>query len=398
MNHRQHELLGLLAALHAAVPYPPAKRAAAVERLLRLLGDALGAAEVQMLWPGQKVPRLLRTGAGSARRGASVNAATSWWDRWLGCLRAMPVDGQVRRGLVLPGRGGVLVRPGGWGEGYDAEGGEAEGGDDQCSNDEGGDDQCSNGEGGDDQRFADHAVAGKREALPLMSLGLELDRRPLRIAVLRSAGSLGFSHHDGSVLGDVGEHLVIHGRVAGRMERLRRDAVTDELTRIYNYRYLKRNVTQLLRRLQRKGGVLSVLMLDVDNLRAYNGQFGHLEASTALANVGLVLRDSLDAEGWVAKYGGDEFLIVMPGARKEAALAQAHHLRGSVERARVGHPSFGGITCSIGVASAPRDGSTYVGLLASADRALFAAKAQGRNTVVVAPAPGIECPPYDRAA
>ena len=120
MNHRQHELLGLLAALHAAAPHPPAKRAAAVERLLRLLGDALGAAEVQMLWPGQKVPRLLRIGVGAAKRGASANADTSWWDRWLSCLRAMPVDGQVRRGLVLPGRGGVLVRPGGWGEGYDA--------------------------------------------------------------------------------------------------------------------------------------------------------------------------------------------------------------------------------------------------------------------------------------
>lgn len=363
MNHRQHEILGLLAALHAATPHPPAKQAAAIERLLRSLGEVLGASEVHLLWPGQKVPRLLRDGAARSGRGGSATVAASWWDRWLACLRALPVDGQVRRGLVLPGRGGVLVRPGGWGEGYGA---------------------------GD--------VAGEREALPLMSLGLGLDRRPVRIAMLRPAGALGFTHQEGTVLHDVGEHLAIQGRVAGRLERLRRDTVTDELTRIYNYRFLKRNLTQLLRRLSRQGGVLSVLMLDVDNLRAYNGQFGHLEASAALAHVGRVLRDSLDAEGWVAKYGGDEFLIVMPGARKEAALAQAHHLRGSVERARVGHASFGGITCSVGVASAPRDGSRYADLLASADRALFAAKAQGRNTVVVAPAASTERSPQDRAA
>jgi diguanylate cyclase (GGDEF)-like protein len=361
MNHRQHELMGLLADLHAATPYPYEKRAAALERLIASLGDVLAANQVHLLGPGQNVPHFVG-GSGSkvSLRGPGCKIST-WWDSWLACLRTLPPDGRVRRGLVLPGRGGVRVSPGGWGE---------------------------------NQAAGDRPE--EQTALPVMTLGLGLDRRPLRLAFLRATGSLRFTHEEEAVLAGVADHLAIHGRISGRLERLRRETVTDELTRIYNYRYLKRTLVKLLRRIPRHGGVLSVLMLDVDNLRAYNGQFGHLEASAALAAVGRVLRDSLDSNGWVAKYGGDEFLIVLPGSIKEEALAQAHHLRGSVERARVGHATFGGITCSIGVATAPRDGTSYQALLGSADRALFAAKAEGRNTVVVAPAPDVG-PSRDRS-
>ncbi len=350
MNHRHHELMGLLAALHATTAHGGAQRAAAVEHLVSALGGVLDAGQTHLLHSGQRVPLLITHGSGEGASGESAPAdASGWWDRWLTSFREMPTDGAVRMGLVLPGKAGVLVSPPGWGEGANA-----------------------------------NEVAGDEDARPLLALGLLLDRRPLRVAFLREAGSLVFTGDDRSTLSAVGDHLGIQGRIGGRLDRMQRETVTDELTGLYNYRYLKRQLTAMLRRLNAKRSVLSVLMLDVDNLRAFNGRFGHLAASAALASVGRVLRESLDAEGWIAKYGGDEFLIVLPQAERDEALVQAHHLRGAVERAQVGLPSFGTLTCSLGVATAPRDGVTFANLLGAADRALFAAKAQGRNTVVVA--------------
>lgn len=350
MNHRHHELMGLLAALHATASHGGAQRGAAVERLVSALGGVLKAGQTHLLHSGQRVPLLITRGRGEAvARETALADVSGWWDRWLTSFREMPADGAVRLGLVLPGKAGVLVSPPGWGEGADAS-----------------------------------EVAGDENARPLLAMGLLLDRRPLRVAFLREAGSLGFTGEDRSVLAGVGDHLGIHGRLGGRLDRLQRETVTDELTGLHNYRYLKRQLTGMLRRLDAKRSVLSVLMLDVDNLRAFNGRFGHLAASAALASVGRVLRESLDAEGWIAKYGGDEFLIVLPRAERDEALVQAHHLRGAVERAQVGLPSFDTLTCSLGVATAPSDGTTFADLLGAADRALFAAKAQGRNTVVVA--------------
>jgi diguanylate cyclase (GGDEF)-like protein len=125
-------------------------------------------------------------------------------------------------------------------------------------------------------------------------------------------------------------------------------------------------------------------MIDVDHLREYNNRFGHLKASAVLAKVGNVLGRSLGNVGWIAKYGGDEFLVVLPRTRREDAIRAAHNLRLAIEGADTGNAAFGTMTCSFGVATAPEDGNTFVDLLDAADRALFQAKAQGRNTVVAA--------------
>jgi diguanylate cyclase (GGDEF)-like protein len=163
--------------------------------------------------------------------------------------------------------------------------------------------------------------------------------------------------------------------------------VTDDLTRIYNYRYLKRTLHGALQTLRRRGGTFSVLMVDVDNLREYNNHFGHLAASRVLAEIGEALRRGVGRRGWVAKYGGDEFLIVLPRMGQLPGHAVAERLRLVVQEARIGVASFGGITCSFGVATAPQEGDTYVSLLEAADRALFRAKAGGRNRVVDAAGP-----------
>ncbi len=354
MPERVHPALELLAQLHRASGTSPARRLGALERSLGPLGELLGASAVLMLTRLGRHPLLVRSGCerrarseAAANRGDAGGWSGSWWARWMAPFAALPTDNVVRRGMLLPHGPHLIARPAGWG-----------------------------------RTRMPRAARARRGARPILAQGTRLEQTPLRLILLREPGQAAFSEQDARLLAAIVEHLVIVDKNARQIERLRRATVTDDLTRIYNYRYLKRALRAALQALRRRGGTLSVLMVDVDNLREYNNLFGHLAASKVLARIGELLRRSLGRRGWVAKYGGDEFLIVLPQTGRNDAHAVAERLRGIVAAAKVGDADFGGITCSFGVASAPKDGDTYVGVLEAADRALFQAKAQGRNTVV----------------
>ncbi len=335
MDQRLERFGALLAGLHAAAGHPAERRLAALERLLEPLGEILEA----------NLVLLLRTEDGEPP------VRPTWWARWVESFWQLPTDGVVRRGFLLPQGPRIVVRPGGWG-----------------------------------MTRMPRDRAARRGAQPLLSGGVLLrSSQPVRLFLLREAGAAPFEASDAGVLRTVVEHLGVWNRIARRIESLRRETVTDELTRIYNYRFLRRTLGASLRRLRARGGALSVVMVDVDNLREYNDEYGHLAASAVLARIGDELRRNLRApDGWVAKYGGDEFLVVLPHADKAEALAVGDQLRRAVERARVGKGAAGAITCSFGVASAPEDGDEFADLLESADGALFQAKALGRNRLVSA--------------
>lgn len=368
MDHRLQGVVALIAGLRATAGLAHERRMAAIERLLQPLGEIMDASVGLLIREGQRAPVLLGAGntsklregrAAKAPRGCRKPGTTggghatgqeegergACWVRWLEPLHALPPDGVARRGVLLPGDGGVVAEPAGWG------------------------------------RSGCRRVPW-RGGRPLLAIGVVLDREPMRLILLREPGGARFSREEADLLAGIVEHLLLHSKIANRLEKLRRETVTDELTRLFNYRYLKRTLRGALRRLRLGGGVLSVVMVDVDNLREYNNRFGHLKASAVLAQVGEALNRSMTAGGWIAKYGGDEFLIVLPGAQKAKALALADRLRLAIERSKCGDASFGGITCSFGVGTAPGDGITPIDLLGAADRALFRAKAQGRNTVV----------------
>jgi len=183
------------------------------------------------------------------------------------------------------------------------------------------------------------------------------------------------------VLSLLANHTAIaieNGKLFRRAEQL---AVTDDLTQVYNYRYLKMALRREVKRAARFAQVFSVIMLDVDNLKAYNDQHGHLRGSEVLRLLAQILVREARSIDLVAKYGGDEFVIILPQTTREGACVLAERIKVSVEGIAFPRVAAGVITVSMGVATYPDSGATAGELLEAADVALYAAKQAGRNRV-----------------
>lgn len=164
-------------------------------------------------------------------------------------------------------------------------------------------------------------------------------------------------------------------------------AVTDGLTGLFNHRHFRERLTLELERSNRTGLPVSVLMIDVDHFKLYNDKHGHLAGDNALRGVAKLLQHGRRANDIVARYGGEEFSIVLADVGKNAAKEVAERIAAQIAEFPfefgVTQPS-GRLTISVGVATAPEDGTDPAVVLAAADRALFVAKNAGRNTVRLA--------------
>lgn len=179
--------------------------------------------------------------------------------------------------------------------------------------------------------------------------------------------------------------LILAAEVSERRragETLRQLSVSDPLTGLANYRELVAVLDREIQRSGRTGRPFALLFLDLDGLKALNDRHGHLVGSRALCRLADALRASCRAVDTAARFGGDEFAVVLPEtdevAACEAARRIAEGLRQDLELPR--------ISASLGVAVYPRDGRTAEALLGSADRLLYAMKAQGRRAAAAAAA------------
>ena len=170
---------------------------------------------------------------------------------------------------------------------------------------------------------------------------------------------------------------------ADRFVQARERAFVDDVTGLYNARYLLSALDREVSRATRAHGQLSVLFLDLDRFKNVNDQFGHLVGSRVLMELGQLLHQQIRAIDTVGRYGGDEFTILLADADQDKALEVAERIRRSVEDARFGAERGLqlSLTLSIGVASFPGNGETSEMILDLADKAMYLGKALGRNKV-----------------
>jgi diguanylate cyclase (GGDEF)-like protein len=169
-------------------------------------------------------------------------------------------------------------------------------------------------------------------------------------------------------------------------EALREQSIRDPLTGLYNRRYMEEVLKQHLRRVTRHLHPLGMIMIDIDHFKSFNDSNGHAAGDALLRALGEFLQRRIRGEDVACRYGGEEFILIMPEATLEAANQRAELLRQGVKGLRVsdGGQTFGGVTLSIGVAIYPQHGRTIDSILRAVDTALYRAKQEGRDRVVVA--------------
>ncbi|MBI5014290.1 MAG: GGDEF domain-containing protein [Deltaproteobacteria bacterium] len=196
---------------------------------------------------------------------------------------------------------------------------------------------------------------------------------------------------DGKVYEFSGFHLSVDKAFErGRIQMILRDtteevlqATTDALTSLYNRRYLNEFLTKEIERSRRTGRSFSVVLLDVDDFKRINDGFGHASGDRVLQEIAQTLLDSTREYDIVGRYGGEEFLILMPEVERPTAAGVAERIRSSIaSRATpVLHGQVLSVTASCGVAGFPEDGAAADDLLVKADERLYRAKREGKNRV-----------------
>lgn len=165
-------------------------------------------------------------------------------------------------------------------------------------------------------------------------------------------------------------------------EELSRLIITDEKTQLFNFRYFKSQLHQEMVRARRFGEPFSLIMVDVDKFKHYNDTNGHLLGDEVLKKVARLIRHECRETDVPARFGGEEFAVLLPRTDKEEAKAVAERIRKAIEDEvfinQEKQPG-GNLTASLGIATFPTDANSEEELVSAADIALYEAKARGRN-------------------
>jgi diguanylate cyclase (GGDEF)-like protein len=169
---------------------------------------------------------------------------------------------------------------------------------------------------------------------------------------------------------------ISHARL---FRQIQTQAMTDALTTLFNHRYLQERLDREMRLADRNNQQVSLILLDLDHLKHINDTLGHRSGDVTLCHVSSIMKDTVRDVDVCARYGGEEFVIILPQCDRESAMKVAERLREAIASRPV--PKVGQVTASIGVATYPTGAKSKEELVEMADRAMYLAKAAGRNRV-----------------
>jgi diguanylate cyclase (GGDEF)-like protein len=214
-----------------------------------------------------------------------------------------------------------------------------------------------------------------------------LQRRGEKLGVIQLINKTtgAFSREDQALIEMLIDPLAVAINTVESFENSERLTITDDLTQLYNYRYLMQYLEADVKRCLRYKKKVSLLFIDVDGFKQINDTFGHLAGSQALAEMGQVLRRIVRETDVIGRYGGDEFVIVLPETPLNGAMVIAERIRKKVEECEFVAQNLSiRLTVSLGVANCPKHTLTAEGLIKKADAAMYRAKELSKNSIKVA--------------
>jgi diguanylate cyclase (GGDEF)-like protein len=166
-------------------------------------------------------------------------------------------------------------------------------------------------------------------------------------------------------------------------ETLRAQSIRDPLTGWFNRRYMEETLEREIGRVARNKRPLVVIMLDVDNFKEFNDTFGHEAGDVALQNLCQMLKTHIRSEDVACRFGGDEFVLILPDTSAELGAQRAEEMRIAVGHEEIQYHDhlLRPMTLSFGIATFPANGRTSKDLLRASDTALYRAKSEGRDRV-----------------
>jgi diguanylate cyclase (GGDEF)-like protein len=224
--------------------------------------------------------------------------------------------------------------------------------------------------------------------IPLVAQGESLGVLHLATSASRTARAEGWTESRHRLAQTIAEQLGLAVANLKLRDTLRNQSIRDPLTSLFNRRYMEETLERELRRAERGRHQVAVIMLDLDHFKEFNDTFGHEAGDVLLRDLARLLKSSMRSEDVACRYGGEEFVLILPETSPEVALRRGEQLREAVKRMYVSHRGqlIGGVSMSLGAACFPDNGSTGDALLQAADAALYAAKNSGRDRVIVASA------------
>lgn len=215
---------------------------------------------------------------------------------------------------------------------------------------------------------------------------LTTPHRPLGVVQLQAIDGQSLTRDEAAELTRFANRLAAALANTRLLAIVQHQALTDEMTGLYNYRFLQDYLSRILAPGRRREAPLSLLMLDVDQFKQINDRHGHRTGDAALRRLAETLRDTVRAEDLVARYAGDEFAVILPETPAVDARVVAERVRAAVERLRLSlsdQPPLR-LTVSVGLAATPGYRGHWQALVQAADASLYQAKRRGGNQVVEA--------------